>query len=58
MKLNSRFEFPRRLDLSQFAPGAGHYLLHSVVVHSGDVNSGHYYAYIRLAKGIRHVTAI
>ncbi|CAE7220777.1 UBP12 [Symbiodinium pilosum] len=47
VKLNSRFEFPRRLDLSKFAPGAGHYLLHSVVVHSGDVNSGHYYAYIR-----------
>ncbi|CAJ1426372.1 unnamed protein product [Effrenium voratum] len=47
VKLNSRFEFPRRLDLSQFAPGAGHYQLHSVVVHSGDVNSGHYYAYIR-----------
>ena len=23
VKLNSRFEFPRRLDLSQFAPGAG-----------------------------------
>jgi len=47
VKLNSRFEIPRRLDLSPFAPGAGHYLLHSVVVHSGDVNSGHYYAYIR-----------
>ena len=47
VKLNSRFEFPRRLDMSQFAPHAGHYLLHSVVVHSGDVNSGHYYAYIR-----------
>lgn len=47
VKLNSRFEFPRRLDLSEFVHGAGHYLLHSVVVHSGDVNSGHYYAYIR-----------
>ena len=23
VKLNSRFEFPRRLDLSKFAPGAG-----------------------------------
>ena len=23
VKLNSRFEFPRKLDLSQFAPGAG-----------------------------------
>eukprot|EP00927_Polykrikos_kofoidii_P048381 TRINITY_DN4266_c0_g1_i1.p1 TRINITY_DN4266_c0_g1~~TRINITY_DN4266_c0_g1_i1.p1 ORF type:complete len:1211 (-),score=249.41 TRINITY_DN4266_c0_g1_i1:146-3778(-) len=47
VKLNSRFEFPRRLDLSPFASGAGAYLLHAVVVHSGDVNSGHYYAHIR-----------
>lgn len=47
VKLNSRFEFQRRLDLSAHAPGAGTYLLHAVVVHSGDVNSGHYYAFIR-----------
>jgi len=47
VKLNSRFEFPKHLDLSSFAPGAGSYVLHAVVVHSGDVNSGHYYAYIR-----------
>eukprot|EP00930_Biecheleria_cincta_P020154 TRINITY_DN1521_c0_g2_i1.p1 TRINITY_DN1521_c0_g2~~TRINITY_DN1521_c0_g2_i1.p1 ORF type:complete len:1276 (+),score=244.07 TRINITY_DN1521_c0_g2_i1:218-3829(+) len=46
VKLNSNFEIPRRLDLSRHAPGAGMYLLHSVMVHSGDVNSGHYYAYI------------
>lgn len=47
VKLNSRFEFPKRLDLSSCSPGAGSYLLHAVVVHSGDVNSGHYYVYIR-----------
>lgn len=47
VKLNTRFEFSRRLDLAPFAPGAGAYVLHAVVVHSGDVNSGHYYAHIR-----------
>merc|ERR1719330_485384 len=47
VKLNTRFEFHRRLDLSPFAPGAGAYILYAVVVHSGDVNSGHYYAHIR-----------
>jgi len=47
VKLNTRFEFDRHLDLGAFAPGAGKYLLHAVVVHSGDVNSGHYYAHIR-----------
>lgn len=47
VKLNSTFQFNRRLDLSPFAPGAGTYALHAVVVHSGDVNSGHYYAHIR-----------
>jgi ubiquitin C-terminal hydrolase len=47
VKLNSRFEFQRRLDLSSHAMSGGTYLLHAVVVHSGDVNSGHYYAFIR-----------
>merc|ERR1711988_363083 len=39
VKLNTRFEFPRRLDLNNFAQDAGTYVLHAVVVHSGDVNS-------------------
>jgi hypothetical protein len=47
VKLNTRFEFPRKLDLTAFAPNAGTYILYAVVVHSGDVNSGHYYAHIR-----------
>jgi len=47
VKLNTKFEFSRKLDLSSFAPNAGTYVLYAVVVHSGDVNSGHYYAHIR-----------
>ncbi|CAJ1368547.1 unnamed protein product [Effrenium voratum] len=47
VKLNSFFEFPRKLDLSQFAPDGGRYDLFAVVVHNGDVNSGHYYAHIQ-----------
>merc|ERR1719420_2379207 len=49
VKLNSRFEFQRKLDLSPFAPNAGTFVLYAVAVHSGDVNSGHYYAHIRPA---------
>jgi len=47
VKLNSRFEFHKRLDLGDFVPNAGTYVLYAVVVHSGDVNSGHYYVHIR-----------
>eukprot|EP00933_Yihiella_yeosuensis_P038028 TRINITY_DN32000_c0_g1_i1.p1 TRINITY_DN32000_c0_g1~~TRINITY_DN32000_c0_g1_i1.p1 ORF type:complete len:652 (+),score=96.18 TRINITY_DN32000_c0_g1_i1:98-2053(+) len=47
VKLNSHFEFQRRIDLSPFAPGAGTYLLHSVIVHCGGADSGHYHAHIR-----------
>ena len=46
-KLNDRFTFPTELDMNPFLPGAGTYDLHTVLVHSGDVHSGHYYAFIR-----------
>ena len=59
-KIHDRLEFPAELNLDEFldptcreAGGGGEvivpndYLLHSVLVHSGDVNGGHYYAYIR-----------
>ncbi len=54
-KINDRYEFTETMDLSEFCPvkeGAepsppSIYKLHSVMVHSGDVFGGHYYAYIR-----------
>ena len=47
VKVNDRFTFPLELDLDPFLTGAGMYDLHTVLVHSGDVHSGHYYAFIR-----------
>lgn len=57
VKINSRYEFPDVLDLDigngkYLSPSAdrsvrNRYLLHSVLVHSGGVHGGHYYAFIR-----------
>lgn len=57
VKINDRYEFPELLDLDFkdrkiFAPEADQsvrnlYRLHSVLVHSGGVHGGHYYAFIR-----------
>lgn len=53
VKINDRYEFPAEMDLDKYlAPDAdrsvrNHYTLHSVLVHSGGVHGGHYYAYIR-----------
>ncbi|CAK9011084.1 unnamed protein product [Durusdinium trenchii] len=46
-KLNSKMEFPQILDLEDFAKGSGQYMLHTVIVHSGGVSSGHYYTFVR-----------
>ncbi|KAG1672785.1 hypothetical protein FOA52_002773 [Chlamydomonas sp. UWO 241] len=56
-KINDRYEFPDELDLDfddrrLFSPTADKsvrnlYKLHSVLVHSGGVNGGHYYAFVR-----------
>jgi ubiquitin carboxyl-terminal hydrolase 7 len=56
-QINDRYEFPDELDLDV---GGGRllsenadrsvrnaYKLHSVLVHSGGVHGGHYYAFIR-----------
>jgi len=48
VKLNLRFHW--KLDSSSFAPGAGTYLLHAMVVHSGDVHSGQYAANLQNAR--------
>ncbi|THG12020.1 hypothetical protein TEA_020733 [Camellia sinensis var. sinensis] len=55
--INDRYEFPLQLDLDRengkyLSPEANKsvrnlYTLHSVLVHSGGVHGGHYYAFIR-----------
>ncbi|KAK3228593.1 hypothetical protein Dsin_000474 [Dipteronia sinensis] len=57
VKINDRHEFPLQLDLDRengkyLSPDADRsvrnlYTLHSIMVHSGGVHGGHYYAYIR-----------
>lgn len=55
-KVHDSLEFPSELCLDEFldpnttrdpSDGPNDYILHSVLVHAGDVNGGHYYAYIR-----------
>ncbi|MCJ1395349.1 hypothetical protein MMC18_008233 [Xylographa bjoerkii] len=56
MKVNDRYEFPEVFDaapyLSDDADRSESYMyqLHGVLVHSGDFNAGHYYAYLRPTK--------
>lgn len=50
VKINDRYEFETEIDLSRFvekSDGKDVYVLHSVLVHIGDVNGGHYHAFIR-----------
>ncbi len=57
MQINDRYGFPDELDLDRddrkylsktADPDVRNlYKLHSVLVHSGGVNGGHYYAFIR-----------
>ncbi|XP_059429069.1 ubiquitin C-terminal hydrolase 12-like [Corylus avellana] len=61
VKINDRYEFPLQLDLDRengkyLSPDADRsvrnlYMLHSVLVHSGGVHGGHYYAFIRPTLG-------
>ena len=51
-KIHDHFSFPLDLDMSPYvstsedAPGDSRYVLHSILVHGGDVGGGHYYALI------------
>lgn len=50
VKINDRYEFETELDLNQYvenSDGTNIYVLHSVLVHIGDVNGGHYHVFIR-----------
>ncbi|ANB13370.1 Ubp15p [Sugiyamaella lignohabitans] len=56
VKINDRYEFPAEVDLSPYLEEGSDmsepwiYTLHGVLVHSGDLNAGHYYALLKPSK--------
>ncbi|KAJ3210298.1 hypothetical protein HDU67_005417 [Dinochytrium kinnereticum] len=57
VKINDRHEFPTEIELSRFLEesqstkvGSQKYILHGVLVHSGDLHGGHYCAFLRPEK--------
>ena len=56
MKVNDRYEFSEIFDAAPFLSSEADksepytYQLHSVLVHSGDSNAGHYYAFLKPTK--------
>ena len=56
MKVNDRYEFPETFDASPYLAADADksepyiYQLYGVLVHSGDLNAGHYYAFLRPEK--------
>ncbi|CAG8667385.1 8986_t:CDS:10, partial [Cetraspora pellucida] len=56
VKINDRYEFPMEIDLQRYlSPEADRsksykYLLHGVLVHSGDLHGGHYFALLKPEK--------
>ncbi|KAH8888720.1 ubiquitin carboxyl-terminal hydrolase [Thozetella sp. PMI_491] len=55
-KINDRYEFPEEFDAAPYLDkeadksGSWEYQLHGVLVHSGDLNAGHYYAFLKPNK--------
>lgn len=55
-KINDRYEFPETFDASPYLSEDADksqpwiYQLHGVLVHSGDLNAGHYYAFLKPNK--------
>ncbi|KAK0752159.1 hypothetical protein B0T18DRAFT_404252 [Schizothecium vesticola] len=56
MKINDRYEFPEEFDAALYLDKdvdkseSWEYQLHGVLVHSGDLNAGHYYAFLKPNK--------
>ncbi|KAI8086603.1 uncharacterized protein BX664DRAFT_299394 [Halteromyces radiatus] len=56
VKINDRHEFPEEINLDEFVSKDANrsepydYVLHGVLVHSGDLHSGHYFALIKTDK--------
>ena len=60
VKINDKCEFTEEINLDKFLekPDPEHpanYILHAVLVHSGDNYGGHYVAYINPKVGHRHI---
>ena len=60
VKINDKCEFTEEINLDKFLekPDPEHpanYILHAVLVHSGDNYGGHYVAYINPKVGRRHI---
>ncbi|KAH7915018.1 hypothetical protein BJ138DRAFT_1170257 [Hygrophoropsis aurantiaca] len=59
VKINDRHEFPFEIDLGEFLDDDADrsqpwvYKLHGVLVHSGDLNAGHYFALIKPDRDTR-----
>lgn len=56
-KINDYFEFPDSVDMSPFTDGKEDsdradnvYDIYSVIVHKGDQNEGHFYAYLKIGS--------
>lgn len=55
-KINDRYEFPETFDAAPYLSDDADksqnwtYQLHGVLVHSGDLNAGHYYAFLKPEK--------
>jgi len=53
MKINDRFEFPETLDVEPYLEKSADrsepwvYKLHGVLIHSGGLDAGHYYAFLK-----------
>lgn len=54
-KIHDRYEFSELLNLNEFIDSDEDfsYLLHSVLVHSGNDQRGHYYAFVNLMNDVR-----
>jgi ubiquitin carboxyl-terminal hydrolase 7 len=49
-KINQRFEYYDQIDLNKYTNYSSYdnvYNLHAVIVHSGEIDSGHYYTYLK-----------
>ncbi|KAI5780859.1 hypothetical protein EDC01DRAFT_257890 [Geopyxis carbonaria] len=56
-KVNDHYEFPEEFDAAPYLSPetdrseSWEYVLHGVLVHSGDLNAGHYYAFLKPEEG-------